>query len=277
MTGKGARRAIFITGAASGIGRATARLFASRGWFIGATDIDRTGLDGLEQALGRENCHVGLLDVTRRGEWDGALADFAAASGGRMDLFFNNAGIGSGGFFEDIPEETAAKTIAVNLQGVVNGIYACLPLLKETAAAHGKARIVNTGSASGIIGAPRLAVYAATKFAVRGLTDSLFMEFARHRIEVTELQPWFIDTAILDSVEPASGRTGREQLIERGARVYSADVAAEAVWAAAQTRRPVVHRPVGVPARAAQVLARFAPGFTRGRIARRLRESTEGD
>lgn len=277
MTETGSRPAIFVTGAASGIGRETARLFAARDWLVGAADIDRPGLDRLEQQLGRENCHVSVLDVTRRGDWDGALPAFAAASGGRMDLFFNNAGIGYGGFFEEVPEETAAKIITVNLQGVVNGIYACLPLLKETAASRGVARIVNTGSASGIIGGPRLAVYAATKFAVRGLTDSLFLEFARHGIEVTELQPWFLNTAILDSVERDDGKSGLEVLEERNIKVLPAALAAEAVWAAAHTRRPVIHRAVGTPARAAQILARLLPGFTRRRIARQLKEAVEAE
>ncbi|MFP3943325.1 MAG: SDR family oxidoreductase [Alphaproteobacteria bacterium] len=277
MSETGARPAIFITGAASGIGRETARLFAGKGWLVGAADIDRQGLDRLEQELGQENCHVGALDVTRRPEWDGALSAFAAASGGRMDLFFNNAGIGYGGFFEEVPEETAAKIIAVNFQGAVNGIYACLPLLRETAAARGVARIVNTGSASGIIGAPRLAVYAATKFAVRGLTDSLYLEFARYGIEVTELQPWFLDTPILDSVEREDGKSGLEQLQERNVEVLPAELAARAVWAAAHARSPVIHRAVGGPARMAQILARLMPGFTRRRIAKQLEEAVAAE
>jgi NAD(P)-dependent dehydrogenase (short-subunit alcohol dehydrogenase family) len=273
MSETGSRPAIFITGAASGIGRETARLFAGKGWLVGAADIDRGGLDRLEQELGAQSCHVGVLDVTRRGDWDGALTSFAAASGGRMDLFFNNAGIGHGGFFEEVPEEIAAKIVGVNLQGVVNGIYACLPLLKETAAARGIARIVNTGSASGIIGGPRLAVYAATKFAVRGLTDSLFVEFGRYGIEVTELQPWFLDTAILNSVENEDGKSGRERLEERNVKVFAADLAAKAVWDTVQAKTPVVHRAVGGPARMTQILAQFMPNRTRRRIARQLLEA----
>jgi NAD(P)-dependent dehydrogenase (short-subunit alcohol dehydrogenase family) len=253
MTQTEHRRTIFITGVAAGIGRATAELFSRRGWFVGGADIDGLGLDALSDTLGPDNCHMSCLDVTERNAWNAALDGFAAASGGRMDLFFNNAGIGFGGFFEDVPEDTAARIIAVNFQGVVNGIYACLPLLKATAAAHGKARIVNTGSASGIIGAPRLAVYAATKFAVRGLTDSLFVEFSRHNIEVTELQPWFVDTAILDTVEPV-GNSGRDSLKTRNIEALPASLVAD-------------------PARFGQVIARLLPNAMRKRLRKMMDEA----
>src|SRR5262245_2126514 len=94
------RRAIFITGAASGMGRETAKLFAAKGWFVGASDVNTQGLQTLQQELGSENCFIRKLDVTSKADFDAALAEFDAKSGGRLDLMYNNAGIGESGWFE---------------------------------------------------------------------------------------------------------------------------------------------------------------------------------
>ena len=91
------RKSIFVTGGASGIGRATCRLFAERGWFVGAYDVDEAGLASLEQELGSENCLTRRLDVSDKAEFDRAMEEFSGATGGRLDLLFNNAGIGAGG------------------------------------------------------------------------------------------------------------------------------------------------------------------------------------
>ena len=162
-----ARKAIFITGGGSGIGRAVARHFAGQGWFVGIADVNRAGIDETAALLpeGASSRHV--MDVRDRDQWRAALDEFAKASGGRLDVLFNNAGIGSGGQYMDMDPQEADRLIAINFGGVVNGIYAALPLLGAT---PGSA-ILNTGSASGFYGVAGLAVYSATKFAVRGLTD----------------------------------------------------------------------------------------------------------
>ncbi len=266
------RQTIFITGAASGLGRETARLFASKGWFVGATDINGPGLETLRAELGPDNCFIAVHDVTDRADWTQAVEGFSAATGGRMDLFFNNAGIGLGGPLDEMPEGDAAKVIAVNFQGVVHGIYACLPLLKATAAETGRATIVNMGSASGMIGSPGMAMYTATKHAVRGMTDSLSAEFKRFGIRVAELQPAFIDTAILDSPLMGSNHSVREQLAASKVPVAQPSLISEAVWRIAHTDNPKVHYALGWPARMLQIYARFFPktlrwlmgkGFTR--------------
>ncbi len=263
-------KTIFITGAASGIGAATARKFASEGWFVGLADVDRAGLQAMADELGAQSSLAIPLDVTDRAQWDSAVAQFAAASGGRMDLFFNNAGIGEGGMFDEVTEDAAARVMAINFEGVVHGIYACLPMLKDTAARFGRARIVNTGSASGIMGAPRLAVYSATKFAVRGLTDALSIEFALYNIDVAQLQPWFLDTKILDNVIPGSNRPGKEVLLERNVKVLPASLAADTVWDIATVAKPKVHYPVGGPAKRAYWMARFFPDTMRNQIRKRF-------
>jgi NAD(P)-dependent dehydrogenase (short-subunit alcohol dehydrogenase family) len=115
-------KSIFITGAASGMGLATARLFAERGWFIGGYDVDATGLKHLASELGSYQCITRVLDVTDRNDYRLALDEFAQATDGRLDLLFNNAGIGRAGFFDEQSFDDVMAVINVNLIGVLNGI-----------------------------------------------------------------------------------------------------------------------------------------------------------
>ena len=114
------RQSIFITGAASGMGRETARLFHSKGWFVGGYDVDSLGLGTLREELGDENCVVRRLDVTDRDDYRAALAEFGQATGGRMDILYNNAGIGRGGPFADQPFEDVLAVVNVNFVGVIS-------------------------------------------------------------------------------------------------------------------------------------------------------------
>ena len=105
------RKSIFITGAASGIGRATAVLFAGRGWFVGAFDVNEQGLATLRQEIGGDGCITGRLDVTSKENFEAAVALFGAETDGHMDVLFNNAGIGESGWFEDVPYESALRVV----------------------------------------------------------------------------------------------------------------------------------------------------------------------
>lgn len=255
------RKSIFVTGAASGIGAETARLFQSRGWFCGLYDIDETGLSEIARELGEENCHSARLDVTRRDDWKAAITGFGEATGGKMNVLFNNAGIGRHGWFEDIPPEESDLVIDVNVKGVVNGVYAALPLLKETE----NARIVNTASTAGVVGSPRLAVYSATKFAVRGLTEALDVELSGLGIRCTSLMPWFIDTPILDmGTTEGSNVKMADEIREQGQDVYPVSVAAETAWDAAHGKD--VHYMAGKRAKQARFAARFMPGRMKKQI-----------
>jgi NAD(P)-dependent dehydrogenase (short-subunit alcohol dehydrogenase family) len=195
------RRAIFITGAASGMGRETAKLFASSGWFVGATDVNVDGLSTLQRELGPQACWTSKLDVASKSAFDAALAAFAERSGGRLDLMFNNAGIGESGWFEDVPYEAAMRVVQINFVGALNGAYAALPYLKKTP----NSLLFTTSSSSATYGMPRIAVYAATKHAVKGLTEALSVEWTRHGIRVADVLPGLIDTAILRSTPNRSG------------------------------------------------------------------------
>jgi len=220
-----ARRAIFITGAASGMGRETARLFAARGWFVGAFDVDSAGLDSLARELGGEGGEGSLfapLDVTDRNAYLAAIDAFGAATGGRMDILFNNAGIGVGGYFDEQPWEAILRVVNVNLVGVLSGIHAAMPLLKTTP----NALCFSTSSASAIFGAAGIAVYSATKHAVKGLTEALSVELSRHGIRAADALPGLIDTPIL----PERVRAGAPA--EGMWRLLPPIAVAEAVWSA---------------------------------------------
>jgi len=237
MAGKArGRKSIFITGAASGIGRATAVLFAEKGWFVGAFDVNTDGLATLTQEIGADNCITGILDVTRKKNFAEAIAAFGAETGATMDVLYNNAGIGESGFFEDVPYEAALRVVQVNLVGVLTGIYLALPLLKATK----NSLCFTTSSSSATYGMPRIAVYSATKHAVKGLTEALSIEFARHGIRVADTLPGLIDTAILrNTPNRTDGRNAddTESMLANAPkkgpfRLMPPRAVAEAVWAA---------------------------------------------
>lgn len=187
------RKSIFITGAASGMGRETALLFHQKGWFIGAYDVNLDGLRALEKELGADNCVVRRLDVTDKSDYERALAEFGSATGGKMDILYNNAGIGVGGYFDEQPFEDILRVVRVNFIGVLNGIHSAIGLLKATP----NSLCFTTSSSSATYGMPRIAVYSATKHAVKGLTEALSIEFRRHGIRAADTLPGLIDTAIL--------------------------------------------------------------------------------
>ena len=259
------RKSIYITGAASGIGAETARLFAKRGWFIGAFDIDEPGLSDLADVVGGDNCLTGRLDVRKREDWAAAVTTFLNATDGRLHVLFNNAGIARSGWFETIAPEDNDAIIDVNLKGVVYGVEACLPALTETEGA----RIVNTASVTAIMGTPRLAIYGATKHAVRGLTEALDIEFSGLGIRVTSLMPWFMDTAILkDAVDDGSNTPGKMRLETAGIEVYPVSMAAEAAWQAVHGKE--THYMVGKSAERARFFSRFLPGRVKAQLKKTL-------
>ncbi len=216
------RKSIFITGAASGMGLATARRFAAGGWFVGGYDVNAAGLDALAAELGAENCVAGTLDVTSPEAFEAAVARFGEATGGTLDLLFNNAGIGTGGLFDEQPWDEVMRIIQINLIGVMIGIRAGLPLLKAT---PGSLCLVNASS-SAIWGTAGIGVYSATKHAVRGLIEALSIEFKRFGVRAADLLPGLIDTPLLSdqmrTMAPADGPW----------RLVRPEEVADTVWAA---------------------------------------------
>ena len=127
------RKAIFITGAASGIGLATAKRFASAGWLVGLSDIDGPGLKSALAAIGGDNAGFTVLhDVRKEDEWERALDAFVEASGGHLDVLVNNAGIARYGWFSEQGVKDFDDQIDINLRGVILGAYLGHERLKHT-------------------------------------------------------------------------------------------------------------------------------------------------
>ena len=184
-------KSIFITGAASGMGLATAEYFAENGWFVGAFDVNADGLENLRAKIGDGIFRT--LDVTNASDYATAVEEFSAATGGTLDLMFNNAGIGTGGMLDEQPIEDIERVLQVNLMGVIHGVRAGVPLLKNT---PGSLCLI-TSSSSAIFGTAGIAIYSATKHAVRGLTEALSIELKRYGVRASDLLPGLIDTPML--------------------------------------------------------------------------------
>jgi NAD(P)-dependent dehydrogenase (short-subunit alcohol dehydrogenase family) len=216
------RKSIFITGAASGMGRETALLFAKHGWFVGAYDVNRAALDTLKSEIGAGKGIFATLDVTDPAAFEAAFATFGEATGGTLDLMFNNAGVGAGGLLDEQPWDEIKRIIDINLYGVIVGARLAIPLLRATPGSL----LLNMSSSSAIFGTAGIGIYSATKHAVRGLTEALSIELKRFGVRAADLLPGLIDTPLLsDQVRAMAPPEGMWRLIPP-------TVVAETVWQA---------------------------------------------
>ncbi|GFG75926.1 SDR family oxidoreductase [Mycobacterium botniense] len=268
-------KSIFITGAGSGIGREGVKLFHANGWRIGAIDRNDAGLALLADQLDAARLWTRRVDVTDRMALHSAVADFCAGNpGGGLDMMWNNAGIGESGWFEDIPYEAAMRVVDINFKAVLTGAYAALPYLKKAPGSL----MFSTSSSAGTYGIPRLAVYAATKHAVKGLTEALSVEWQRHGVRVADVLPGLIDTAILTSTSDHSDGAGATRSAEeiraaaptRGMfRLMPAVSVARVAWRAYH-HPSRLHWYVPKSIRWIDRLKSVSPEFVRGRIAKAL-------
>lgn len=257
----GLRPAIFVTGAASGIGRACAELFARRGWLVGLYDINLSGVEAIAASLGEGNAVFGELDVRDPGAWERALSHFWANSGQRLDVLLNNAGILTVGPFESVPLAKHRAMLAVNVDSMLIGCHAAFEYLKQTPGA----RVINMASATAIYGQPDLVTYSATKFAVRGFTEGLDLEWSRFGIRVSDVWPSFVKTAM------ATGFEGIASAKSLGIRLTAANVAA-VVWRCATSHRKFhrTHWTVGLQAGLLSLGTRLAPAALTRWLVRKL-------
>lgn len=247
------RPAILITGAAAGIGLAVAERFARAGWFVGFYDLNTEAVQAHLRRLCPEHGIAGRLDVAQASDWVGALADFSQASGGRLDVLFNNAGVSVTRPFEQAELARHHLVVDVNLKGVINGCHTAHALLRATPGS----RVINMCSASALHGQPELASYSATKAAVRSLTEALDIEWRHHGIRVVDVLPLFVDTAM---VRDDVSRMQTVKLL--GVRLTADDVAAT-VWSLARRtpRRLPVHTHVGLQTKFFALLSKLSPGW----------------
>lgn len=257
-----AEQAIFITGGGSGIGRAVARRFALAGWRVGLADVNEAGLAETAAMLPAGMAATYVMDVRDRDAWVASLDAFTAVSGGRLDVLHNNAGIGLGGPLAEARFEDIDRVVGINLTGVLNGARIGHAYLKRTQGSC----LLNTASASAIYGSSGLAVYSATKFAVRALTEALDGEWYGDGIRVRDLIPGFIETPLLAQPVAGSNHSIRETVTAAGLELTSADTVAEAAWAA--VHGDSVHTYVGKTADRLKFAARWMPGQLRKRMRR---------
>ena len=220
-------KSVFITGAARGIGLAIARVFAEKGWRVGLYDKnDEACHELLNTPPFAGNSVAGHIDVTQTASVRAALEAFMAASGGRLDVLVNNAGVVAVGEFGDSDPEQLAEVIAVNVRGLTMVSRLAFPYLKATP----DAMVINLCSASSVHGVPWLSVYSASKFYVDGLSQALDIEWAEHDIHVTSLKPPAINTAMGHQLE--ARHTAKMPIKMEAAEV------AEAAFDAVIERRP---------------------------------------
>lgn len=233
----------FVTGAASGIGRATAVAAARRGAVLFLTDVDAPGLEKavaeIRAAGGTVAAHR-ALDISDLGAVR-SLADALHAEGGSMDVLMNIAGISVWGAVEDLEHRHWRRAVEVDLMGPVHVIEAFLPeMIRRGRGGH----LVNVSSAAGLFGLPAHAAYSAAKFGLRGVSEVLRFELELHHIDVTLVCPGAVDTGLvqtleiagIDSASPGLGPLRRK--FQR--RAVTPEVAAEAILRGVEERRYLV-------------------------------------
>ena len=262
-------KVVVVTGAGSGIGRSSATLFAKLGAKVHVADLNGESAEAVAAEIGAQGGKAAAhtIDVTDP-EAAEALARKVFEADGRVDVLHSNAGIGHAADIAETTVDDWQRVIGVNLLGMAYVVQAFIPRLLEQG---GRSSIVNTASLAGLVAAPGMAPYSASKFGVVGMSESLNAELAPHGIHVCAVCPGIIDTPITRSaIMRGEFAERRSQAIDfyrkRGA---SPDDVAEAVVAAVHTRKliqPVPRSHVLPPwllkrvsPRASQVVARLVP------------------
>ncbi len=250
-------RTALITGAGGGIGRAVAVSLARRGCNLALADVNEAGLAQTAEEIGSAvRITRYCLDVSDPEAVAGAPARVLADHPG-VDVLVNNAGVALGGLFEQVSAADFEWLFSINFWGVIRMTRAFLPTLRRSP----DARLVNLSSIFGIIAPPGQTAYVASKFAVRGFSESLRHELKGSPVGVTVVHPGGVATSIARSARLPQGAPADE--VERQVRSFesklrlSPTLAGEAIVRAAERRRPRVI--VGLDAQIAVAAEHFAP------------------
>ncbi len=248
-------RRVVITGAAGGIGRATAAAFAKKGAKLYLCDRD-------EEALARTSAELGVafhrkVDVSKREEM-AAFADAVLDDGGAVDVLVNNAGVGLAGGVLETSLEDFEWVLSVNLWGVLHGVHFFVPKMVERREGH----VVNVASVLGLIAGPGTAGYSTSKFAVVGLSESMRADLAPHGVGVSVICPGAIDTNIVKTTRyrMKNADAARSRVIDLyKKRAAGPERVADAIARAVERGTDVV--PVTPEAHVGWWLKRFAPAL----------------
>lgn len=247
-----ADKTVVVTGAGSGIGRATALAFAREGARIAACDVAQPRLDTLAAELADRALVVRTVDVADRAQMRG-FADAVHAVAPAADVLVNNAGVAVGGTFIDTSLDDWDWLLGINLRGVIHGCHFFVPKMAERRTGH----VFNISSILGIFPVSNATAYVASKFAVLGFSQSLRSELAPD-VRVTAICPGLIDTSII-----ADGRLAGElgqrkaKMTERFKKGIPPSRVADAILEAVRTNPAV--RTVGRDAWAIHQLTKLAP------------------
>ena len=260
-----------ITGAGSGMGRCLAQQLARKGASLALADVNEEGLHATVRQLGKARSKVTehIVNVAEEQQ----VREFAAQVArehGRATVLFNNAGVALLGHLEEISLDQFRWLMGINFWGVVYGCTYFLALLKKEKRAH----IVNTSSLLGIFGAAGQGAYCASKFAVRGYTESLHHELLATNVGVTCVHPGFVRTAIAESarVGERAGATLRQESLARYNKVVRTDAptAAAKILRAVELNKPRVL--IGPDAYFADIWQRLKPATYWNLIAKQFED-----
>jgi NAD(P)-dependent dehydrogenase (short-subunit alcohol dehydrogenase family) len=193
---------VFLTGAASGIGRAVAVRAAREGATLFLTDVNQQGLIDVVAEItdaGGDVAYASPVDVSDH-EGVRAMCQEITTQAGAMDVVMNIAGIASWGTITAMPHSTWQRVVDINLMGPISVLEYLVPPMIEGGRGG---QVVNVSSAAGIIGMPWHAAYSASKFGLRGVSEVLRFDLARHRIGVTLVCPGGVDTGLTETVSIA--------------------------------------------------------------------------
>lgn len=193
-------RKCFITGAASGIGRALAMRAAAEGAELYLTDINAAGLEATAEQVRAAGGRVGMLRALDITDYAAVrqLADDIHARAGSMDVLMNVAGISVWGPIEQLRHDHWRRSVEINLMGPIHVMECFVPAM--IAAGRG-GHLVNVSSAAGLFGLPWHAAYSAAKFGLRGISEVLRYDLQQHRIRVSLVCPGGVDTGLVNTVE----------------------------------------------------------------------------
>lgn len=243
-------KTVFLTGAASGIGRATAQALYERDYVLGLADKDIAGLQALTSNWDRVRFDLYEMDITNREQVDTSIKAFAHKNNDQLDILINNAGVLFMGEFDTIPFDKHQLTFDVNVLGLMQLTYAAFPYLK----ASNGAIVINLSSASSSYGIPELASYSASKFAVKGFTEALELEWRAHNIHVVDVVPPFVNTHMVNSQNQSA-----KILDTMGVDLEAVDVAHVILK---QIDQPRLHRAVGWQFKLLHTLSDFMPNWS---------------
>ncbi|UCH29089.1 MAG: SDR family oxidoreductase [Myxococcales bacterium] len=225
-----------VTGAASGVGRGLCEVLLDQGAIVHATDIRIDALAGL--ASGAGELSTAQLDVTRALDV-AELVRRVANERGRLDLIFNNAGIGVVGDFRRIDLDDVRRSTDVNLWGVVYGTKAAYEVMAE----QGHGHIVNIASSAGVMPVPMQTSYAMTKHAVVGFSRSLRIEAATYGVKVSAVLPGLVRTGFFEAATVVGDYDYQQEMEDVPVRPMAARRAGELILAGVRANRELIAFP----------------------------------